>query len=412
MKNHFLFVALLLLATFTTQISNAQTVSGKVLYQGDISRPIGSVLVTLKNIENNTVKTYVTENDGSYSFSGLNSGDYVVTGTTSIAGGGVTYYDATMVFLHLVGFAEFTPMQLLAADVNGSGNVTWGDYTLIVRHILKGTAFPAGPWRFETATFPISNLKSTDYNPKTIGGTCSGDVGGTFVPSRYNTPALPIAQEGTIEVSESAPFTTRIVTNTELTITGAGIIINYPSDLLAIESVEFKGVDYEYSIEDGQIRLVWGNPNMSPVEFGEGETFVTIHGVSTSAFKAGMTANVSLDGNTSLMSTANTEVTDLKLASPLIKFGKASLRMNNYPNPFINSTKLSIFSPEEGNATIEVYSTTGQLVKKISAGVINAGYHEFDIDASQLAKGNYICKLRIQSESTELTNTIRLLKAK
>jgi len=412
MKNHFLFVALLLLASFTTQISNAQTVSGKVLYQGDINRPIGSVVVTLKNIDNNTVKTYETENDGSYAFSGLNSGNYVVTGTTSIAGGGVTYYDATLVFLHLAGFIEFTPMQLLAADVNGSGNVTWGDYSLIVKHILKGTPFPAGPWRFETATFPVSNLKSADYNPKTLGGTCSGDVGGAFVPSRYNIPALPIEQDGTIEVSGSAPFTTRIVTNTELSITGAGIIINYPSDLLSIESIEFKGVDYEYNIEDGQIRLVWGNPNMSPVEFSEGETFVTIHGISTSAFKAGMTANVSLDGNTSLMSATNTEVSNLKFASPLIKYGIPSLRMNNYPNPFVNSTKLSIFSPEGGNATIEVYSTTGQLVKRFSAGIINAGYHEIDIDASQLAKGNYICKLRIQCERTELTNTIRLLKAK
>ncbi len=412
MKNHFLFVALLLLVTITTQISNAQTINGKVLYQGDINRPIGSVLVTLKNIENNTVKTYVTDNDGSYSFSDLSIGNYVVTGTTSIAGSGVTYYDATLVFLHLAGFVEFTPMQLLAADVNGSGNVTWGDYTLIVKHILKGTPFPVGPWKFETATFPVSNLKSADYNPKTLGGTCSGDVGGTFVPSRYNTPALPIEQDGTIEVSGNAPFTTRIVTNSELAITGAGLIINYPSDLLSIESVEFKGVDYEYNIEDGQIRLVWGNPNMSPVEFGEGETFVTIHGVCTSAFKAGMTANVSLDGNTSLMSASNTEISNLKFASPLIKYGKPSLRVSNYPNPFINSTKLSVFSPEEGNATIELYNTNGQLVKRISAGVLNAGFHEINIDASQLAKGNYVCKLRIQAESSELTNTTRLLKAK
>jgi flagellar hook assembly protein FlgD len=112
------------------------------------------------------------------------------------------------------------------------------------------------------------------------------------------------------------------------------------------------------------------------------------------------------------MSTSNTEITNLKFASPIIKYGKPSLRLNNYPNPFTNSTKLSIFTPEKGNATVEVYSTTGQLVKKISLGVLNAGYHEVDLDASQMSKGNYICKLRIQSESSEFTNSIRLLKAK
>jgi hypothetical protein len=412
MKNYFLFAALLLLASITPQFSEAQTISGQVLYQGDTSRPIGSVLVTLKNVENNTIKTYVTDNDGSYQFSDLSVGNYIVTGATTIAGGGVTYYDATLVFLYLAKFIEFSPIQLLAADVNSSGNVNWGDYNLIIKHILKGTPFPAGPWKFESATVPVTNLKSLDSNPKTLGGTCSGDVGGAFVPSRYNTPALPIVQDGEIEVNESESFTTSITTQNALSITGAGIVINYPSELLSIESVDFKGADYEYNIENGQIRLVWGNPDMAPVDFGDGEALITIHGVSTPAFKSGMTANVSLDGNTSLMSASNTEIKDIKLASPVIKYGKAALRLNNYPNPFANSTKLNIFSPESGAATIEVYNTTGQLVKNISVGVLNAGYHEIELDASKLSKGNYICKLRIQAKNAEFTTTTRLLKAK
>jgi flagellar hook assembly protein FlgD len=412
MKNCFLFVTLLLSVLITVQTTKASDVTGKVLYQGDINRPIGSVMVVLKNLDDNSTQTFKSENDGSYQFTNLSAGNYVVTGSSSAAGSGVTYYDAAMVFLHLVGYYQFTPIQLLAADVNGSGNVNWVDYNLIVKYILKGTPFPVGPWKFESTTFPITNLKSADYDPKTIGGTCSGDVGGAFVPSIRNTPALPVAQEGTIEVTGSEPFTTRILTQNALSINGAGLIINFPSDLVQIESVEFKGTDYEYNIEGGQIRLVWGNPETTPVDFGEGETFITIHGVSTSAFKQGMTASISLDGNTSLMSASNNEVTELKFASPLIKYGKPALKLSNYPNPFTNSTKLSIFSPETGNAVIEVYNATGQFVKSIPAGVMTAGYHEVDLDASQLAKGSYICKLRIQTGNSELTNTIRLLKAK
>jgi hypothetical protein len=412
MKNHSLFTAFLFWALILTQTSKAGDITGRVLYQGDINRPIGSVIVTLKNTDNNSIQTFKSENDGSYHFSNLANGNYIVTGTTTIAGGGITYYDATLVFLHLAGLYEFTPIQVLAADVNGSGNVTWGDYNLIIKHILKGTPFPVGPWKFQSASFPISNLKTVDVDPKTLGGTCSGDVGGAFIPQVHNTPAMPIALDGEINVTSGESFTTRIITQNALSINGAGLIINYPSDLLQIESVEFKGIDYEYDIQDGQIRLVWGNPNMEAVDFGEGETLITIHGVSTSAFQPGMNASISLDGNTSLMSTSNTEITNLKFASPIIKYGKPSLRLNNYPNPFTNSTKLSIFTPEKGNATVEVYSTTGQLVKKISLGVLNAGYHEVDLDASQMSKGNYICKLRIQSESSEFTNSIRLLKAK
>lgn len=412
MKKHFLFAALLFWALISTQTSKAGDITGKVLYQGDPNRPIGSVLVTLKNTDDNSIQTYKSENDGSYHFNDLINGNYVVTGTTSIASGGTTFYDATLVFLNLAGLYEFTPIQILAADVNGSGNVTWSDYNLIIKHILKKTAYPVGPWKFQIATFQVTNLKTAAVDPKGLGGTCSGDVGGAFVPALHNTPALPIAQEGVIEINGSEPFTTRILTQDALSITGAGLIINYPSELIKIESIDFKGVDYEYNIEDGQIRLVWGNPNMSSVDFGKGETFITIHGVCTSAFQPGMTANISVDGNTSLISASNTEISNLKFATPLIKYGKPSLRLNNYPNPFTNSTKLSIFSPEDGNATLEVYSTTGQLVKNISVGVLSAGYHEIDLDASQMAKGNYICKLRIQSKSSELTNTIRLLKAK
>jgi len=412
MKNYLLSLAIFLVALITAQTTQAADINGKVLYQGDISRPIGNVIVILKNTSNNTSQTYKTENDGSFKFIDLSAGNYVVTGTTTLEGGGVTYYDAALVFLNAIGFYKFTPLQLLAADVNGSGSVTLTDYNLIVKNILTGAQFPAGPWKFESATVPVTNMKSADFDPTKIGGTCSGDVGGAFLPQYRDVPALPVAQEGAIEVTDSEPFATRILTQNALSITGAGLIINYPSELLQVESVEFKGVDYEYNIENGQIRLVWGNPNTAPVDFAAGETFITIRGVSTSAFREGMTTAISLDGNTSLISASNKEIIDLKFASPLIKYGKPSLKLSNYPNPFSGSTKLSIFSPEEGNAIIEIYSATGQLVKSISAGVMNAGYHEVDVDASQLAKGSYICKLRIQSGSSESTKTIRLLKAK
>jgi 5-hydroxyisourate hydrolase-like protein (transthyretin family) len=397
---------------FSVKTLFAADLDGKVLYQGDVNKPIGNVTVTLKNTDNNTVQTFKTQNDGTYKFTNLTKGNYIITGSTSIEGAGITYYDAALVFLNVIGFYQFTPIQLLAADVNGNGKVTFDDYRLIVNHILKGTPFPVGPWKFESAEFPVTDMKSVAYDPKQLGGTCSGDVGGGFVPQLRSTPILPIAQEGVIEVAGIEPFTTSILTQSALSITGAGLIINYPSDLLQIESIEFKGVDYEYNIEDGQIRMVWGNPNMAAVNFSEGESFITIHGVSTSAFQQGMSANITLDGNTSLMSPSNTEVTNLKFATALIKSGKPSLKLNNYPNPFTSSTRLTVFSPEEGSAIIEVYSTTGQLMKSISAGVINAGNNEFDLDASQLAKGSYICKVRVRSESAESTKTIRLLKAK
>lgn len=409
MKRILISLVFTLITLLSVQTLKAEDVTGNVLYQNDITKPLGNIEVTLKNIDNNTTQTYTTGENGYYEFIDVPGGTYLMTGKTALPGGGVTYYDAYLVFLNILGLYQFTPMQFMASDVNGSNSITWVDYNLIVRHILRKTPFPVGPWRFESATFTINNLK--DGVPHGLGGTCSGDVGGTFVPTVHNTPALPVAQEGIINVSAEETFTTRILTSNELSITGAGIIINYPSELLSIESVEFKGSDYEYIIENGQIRLVWGNPNTEPVNFSAGESFITIRGVSTSAFEQGMTANISLDGNTSLMDASNQEVKNLKFGSPVLKYGNPKLKLSNYPNPFTTSTKLSIYTPEEGNTTIEVYSTTGQLVKNMEVGTISAGSHEISLDASQLAKGYYLCKMRIQTGSSELSRTIRILKA-
>ncbi len=411
MKNKFTFVMLLMLALVSVQSLKAAELRGQALYQGDSARPIGYVMVTLKNIDNNSVQTFKTGADGTYTFTNLVAGNYIVTGTTNIASKGATYYDAMLLFLHLVGRLEFTPLQMLAADVNGSGNVNWQDYTLFLKNLLLGKPFPVDPWRFETKSIKLTDMKGTEYNPKGIGGTCSGDVGGTFVPTANTTPAVPVAQEGEISVSSGESFTTEIITRNPLSITGAGLIINYPSELLDIQSVEFKGTGYEYNIENGQIRVIWGDPNTQPVNFNAGEAFITIRGTSTSAFGEGMTANLNMDKNTSLVNASLQNESKLNFASPLIKFGKSALKLSNYPNPFKNSTKLNIYVPESGNATIEVYGTNGQLVKRISAGQLNAGYQEYTLEASQLAKGYYICKVRIQAKTSEYNNSLRLLKA-
>jgi len=410
MKNIVYAFIILLSGLLTTNTSFAYDLSGQVLYQGDPLRPVNNVTVLLTNIGNNTIQSYVTGGDGFYQFTNVPNGNYKLTGATSLPGGGVTYYDAAMVFLHIIGYYQFTPIQFLASDVNGTGSINWTDYNLIVYHLLYNTPFPVGPWRFESSTFTITNLK--DGVPHGLGGTCSGDIGGTFVPTINTTPALPLAQEGSVSISKNEPFTTRILTQQEMSITGAGMLINYPTNLLEIESVEFKGADYKYNIENGQIRLVWGNPSTAAMNFSKGETFITIHGYSTTSFDKGMTATLSLDGNTSLINASNQEVSNLKFASPVIKYHNPAVRFSNFPNPFTTSTMLNIYCPTEGEATIGIYNAGGQMVKNINVGTVNAGLHEVLLDASQMAPGYYLCKLHIQAGSNETENTIKLLKTK
>jgi len=409
MKRILNFAVLVMIVFLSSQKLNAANINGTVLYQGDSTRPIGGVSVQLKNIATNITQQFLTGNDGYYQFTNVESGQYRLTGTTTIPGGGVSYYDAVLVFLNLIGNYQFTPMQFMASDVNGSGTISWSDFNLIVNHILRGTQFPVGPWKFESSTFTVTNQK--DGVPHGIGGTCSGDVGGTFVPTYNNIPALPVAQAGEINVVQGGSFTTNILTSNSLSLTAAGIIINYPADLLNIESVEFKGNEYEYFVDNGQIRIVWGNPNTTPISFSQNEALVTISGTVTTKFNKEMMATLGMDGNTSLINNKNQEIAGLSFASPIIKLGSPELNLNNYPNPFASTTKLSFYTPTAGNAIIEVYNTNGQMVLNMQAGKTDIGYHEIILDATKLSKGCYVCKMRILTGETEINKTIRLIKA-
>jgi hypothetical protein len=67
----------------------------------------------------------------------------------------------------------------------------------------------------------------------------------------------------------------------------------------------------------------------------------------------------------------------------------------NYPNPFNPSTVISFALPEAGEVSLSIYNANGQLVKKLVAGAMNAGQHNFTWDATddrglRVASGVYL----------------------
>ena len=65
----------------------------------------------------------------------------------------------------------------------------------------------------------------------------------------------------------------------------------------------------------------------------------------------------------------------------------------NYPNPFNPSTKISYSIPEKSNIKISVYNILGAEVAVLINGEVEAGKHEIDFHASNLATGIYIYEL-------------------
>ncbi len=99
--------------------------------------------------------------------------------------------------------------------------------------------------------------------------------------------------------------------------------------------------------------------------------------------------------------------TDLLEEQPSVLPVRVELNQN-YPNPFNPSTTISFSLPESGHVELSIYSVTGQKVAEIANRTMNAGKQQVSFDASRLASGTYIYRLRFGNQ--ELSRKMVLVK--
>ena len=89
----------------------------------------------------------------------------------------------------------------------------------------------------------------------------------------------------------------------------------------------------------------------------------------------------------------NSLVSKLNVSADLIPVEYALEQ--NYPNPFNPSTKIEFSLPEDvNNVTLTIYNALGQRVAELINSNMEAGYHSFVWNASNVATGMYIYELR------------------
>jgi FG-GAP-like repeat/Secretion system C-terminal sorting domain len=77
-----------------------------------------------------------------------------------------------------------------------------------------------------------------------------------------------------------------------------------------------------------------------------------------------------------------------------------------YPNPFNETTTLSVSLPGTADLSVAVYTTTGRLVTQIADGSHSAGTHSFSIDGSGLASGLYLVKAEVSGELPQVQKLV------
>jgi hypothetical protein len=175
----------------TLNVTEGYKVSGNVYYGLLDTKPMATnTTVTLS-----PHGTTSTTTGGYYELTNVANGPYLLTGATTLAWGGMTTFDATLILRYAGGVPGFglTDLQKRAADVNmtnTAGGVTTFDATLILRKAtLPPGTFPP-QWSAPLFVFdgPYPSTPALIGLPVTVSGAnvtqnlralCSGDVNGS-----------------------------------------------------------------------------------------------------------------------------------------------------------------------------------------------------------------------------------------
>jgi hypothetical protein len=82
--------------------------------------------------------------------------------------------------------------------------------------------------------------------------------------------------------------------------------------------------------------------------------------------------------------------------------------VQNYPNPFNPTTTISFALPKSSEVNLTVYDMAGRVTAELAVGKFNAGLHKVVFDASKLASGTYIIRLK----AGEFTSAIKTVLMK
>ena len=391
---------LAILLVFTAMSTFGQ-VTGVVNYHENPSNPLPDVTIDLYDINDNFIGTTVTDNDGEFNFSNIPPGDYYISASADLTLGDVNLIDASLILQYLLGLITFTDYEFVAADVNGSGNVTFGDYMLVlVFHIMQGNPFPGENWHFDDVPVTVTAAKNTS-EPAMVWGTSTGDVEGIWQPGGRDLDILDMESMTQTEVT-SEEVVLEIGSDYESTINGFNLNLVYPNNLIEITGVIGPDDNFHYDLnnETGVLKVAWLDESNNPGQSFSAETLFSVT-VKKLDNQYSDDAVFSLLEGGMVLNSRNDEVEDITIKLPTIKTTSSieSIEAVSYPNPVLNTLNLKVTSPNETTANVKVYDLQGRLIQSVDNLSVYRGTQLLTVNTETLPQGQYIYTLSIGGEN-------------
>jgi len=100
--------------------------------------------------------------------------------------------------------------------------------------------------------------------------------------------------------------------------------------------------------------------------------------------------------DTTLIGRAHFGVTTIAPGNLSKSIAKDFILISNYPNPFNNSTVISVDFPRTGHMQTEIYNLSGQLVEKLPSETVNAGNYKIYLNCDSWASGVYLVEVQFE----------------
>lgn len=378
---------LLTLACFLSIVLSANLaysqneVNGYIYYHNNPEYPLPEVTVSLFDEAGELVSTFLTGDDGYYEFSGLNEGIYSITATTDLEGPDVTIQDALNILFYLNGIMQFTPYQVMAADVTGNGQVNMQDFVfIVVQHLVFGNPFPAGDWQFDELF--VSTFSRDGEDTLSSGGSKTGTVSGIWLPTgRDYIEELSLMPQGSLIAAQDEILHYPMHLSNTFDLNGYLLVLDYDADLFEITKIEPTIENVSVSIENGQIRMSWINADVDRVvDLPQTLADFTIRiKHSEKAFK-GMAFEINPESH--FIDRSGEFVNFFDILAPEVFFKSLSLNeaFSISPNPATDNIQIRFESSKDAQA-IKIYNSAGQLVRnwQVNAAASHQNYYIGDM---------------------------------
>jgi len=399
MKNFkILSVLLVVILVFGNKIFAQNDLFGTYYYQDSIAVPLADVNVELYDLNDLLIATTVTNSDGEYTFTGIPSGEFYISSSTSITSGGVDLYDAWLVFFYIRGWIDFNEMEFEVADVNDNGHVNNQDFVaILINYLVGGQPFVGGEWEFEDMYVDFTSRDRTDTID--LWGSSHGDVEGIWEPSGRDIDLLRSSYYESWKQEETSKLV--VASDYNGYVNGFNLNLAYATDEISIVNISGPDGNFGYSVdeESGVIKVAWINESQGTSEIDGDQLFIIeVEGLTeeSSAEKV-----LFLLPGGMIIDSENNKLDDTEIKLPLLASKQTTdlVEVTAYPNPVVNKLNFNIQLNKQSYASLSVYDLSGKLVNFIEYIALHEGEQVVSFNAEDLLPGNYIYSFDLKGEN-------------